>query len=237
MADFSKIKVEKKINKSKNNDGYDVFDISRAYNLDYIEKPYKNIHNYIDNYIDKNIKIVIIIAYSNPKLQENFDNFCKINNLPPKKINIIKINPNTPSNTDWNTEICIDTQWSYGIFPYSDIYVVEAETDSVSDLLVAIEIGKNLNPDIINMSWGVDEFENCNQIDIFDNCGIIFVSSSGDDTIVQWPSSNPNVLAIGATSLYVKNNKEYFYETTWNNTGCGYSKYFLTPKYQFVSNA
>ena len=239
-SEFSKITVEKKINKSKNNnifngfDGFNVIDIKKAYNLDYIKSP--NNYTNIDN-----IKIVIIIAYSNPKLQENFDKFCQINNLPSKKINIIKVNPNTETNTetntDWNTEICIDTQWSYGIFPYSDIYVVEAETDSLSDLLVAIEIGKNLNPDIINMSWGVDEFENCNHIDIFDNSEIIFVSSSGDTNNVQWPSTNPNVIAIGATSLYVTNNKEYFYETTWNSTGCGYSKYFLTPKYQHISNA
>lgn len=225
--EFSNIYVKKKIKKSNNNNGFNVKDIYKAYNFNNIIKP-----KCFDNI---KINIVIIIAYSNPNLQDYFDKFCEINNLPKKKIDVIKINSNTPSNSDWSSEICIDTQWSHAIFPYSTITVVEAESDSIQDLIIAIEIGKSLNPDIINMSWGIQEFTNCDKINVFDNSSIIFVASSGDDNIVEWPSSNPNVLAIGSTSLYVKNNGDYDNETTWKNTGCGYSQYFHIPYYQFYS--
>ena len=226
---FSDIYVNKKINKSSETIGFNVAQINNAYNFDNIIYQNSNIHE------QEQIHIIIIIAYSNPNLQKNLNIFCKINNIPTKKIEIVKINPNTPSNSDWSSEICIDTQWSHAIFPKSKITVVEAESSSITDLLVAIEIGKTLNPDIINMSWGVNEFNKCDQIDIFNNSSAIFIASSGDENEVQWPSTNPNVLAIGATSLYLKSNDNYNYETTWSNTGCGYSQYFPTPNYQLRS--
>jgi kumamolisin len=219
---FKNNKINKKISKSSNNDGYDHQQFYKAYNYDKIIYPS----------VLTNIHIVIIIAYSYPNVQYDFDAFCKINNLPTKQINIVKVNPNTQPNSDWSAEICIDTQWSHSILPSSNITIVEAESSSIQDLLVAIEIGKSLNPDIINMSWGIPEFNGCDKIDIFDNSDIIFVASSGDSNNVEWPSSNPNVLAVSATSLYLNNDGEYFKETAWSNSGCGFSKYFKKPQYQ-----
>jgi subtilase family serine protease len=199
-------------------------------------KAYKFNNVDISNLNENEINIVIIIAYAYPDIQTDFDEFCKLNNIPSKTINIVKINENTPSNSDWITEICLDTQWSHAIFPKSNITVVEAESDKIIDLLVAIEVGKRLNPDIINMSFGVSEFNNCEKIDIFDNSDILFVASSGDNNVVEWPSSNPNVLAVGATSLYLNKNNSISMQQTWMNTGCGYSNYFKIPNYQLEVN-
>jgi kumamolisin len=223
-ADYKNIFINKKILKSPNNIGYDPKQIYKAYGYDKI--------HYDKHLILSDIHVVIIIAYSYKNIQVDFDIFCKKNNLPTKQINIIKINENTPSNSDWSAEICIDTQWSHAIFPWSKITVVEAESDSVQDLLVAIEVGKSINPDIMNMSWGVSEFNFCDKIDIFNNSEIIFIASSGDDNSVEWPATNPNVLAVSASSLYVDKEGNYFKETTWSNSGCGYSKYFKIPAYQ-----
>lgn len=227
---FKNIHVNKKIFKSSNKNGYNTSQIWKAYEYDKIIG--KN--NFIDICIE--IHIVIIIAYSYDKLQNDFDMFCKLNNLTTKKINVIKVNPNTQSNNDWSSEICIDTQWTHSIFPAAKLTVIEAETSSIPDLLVAIEVGKSLNPDIINMSWGVAEFNGCEKIDIFDNSDILFIASSGDANQVEWPSSNPNVLAVSATSLYLNIKGNYLKETTWSNSGCGFSKYFKIPQYQQQSN-
>lgn len=221
--DYSNIFISKKNILNKNSNGYNVDNIKNIYNI--------NIDKFTNILI--NINIVIVIAFSYDNIQNDFDNFCKINNLPFKKINIVKINNNTSSNSDWSSEICIDTQWIYAMFNNINLTVVEAESSSIRDLLVAIDVAKQLKPDIINMSWGVEEFENCNNIEIFNNSNILFVASSGDANYVQWPSSNPNVLSIGATTLLSKNNKNtYMKETAWENTGCGYSKYFNIPPYQ-----
>lgn len=212
---------------SMNNNGFDVSQIMEAYKFNNVD---------ISNLNENEINIVIIIAYAYPDIQKDFDEFCNLNNIPSKTINIVKINENTPSNSDWITEICVDTQWSHAIFPKSNITVIQAESDKIIDLLVAIEVGKKLNPDIINMSFGLSEFNNCEKIDIFDNSDILFVASSGDNNVVEWPSSNPNVLAVGATSLYLNNNNSISMQQTWVDTGCGYSNYFKIPNYQLEVN-
>lgn len=207
--------------------GYNVSQIQTAYK-------YNGIQN--QNFNEKPL-IVVVIAYAYPRLQENFDNFCKLNNLPSYILNIVNLN--AKENSDWSAEECIDTQWSYAMCPEANILVVEAESDSAQDLAVAIEVARSYGSSVINMSWGFDEFDGIQDkplSELFsykgDYINNIFVASSGDSGVVQWPASSPNVVAVGATTLLLKPDASIEQQLTWDSTGCGSSAYFKIPDYQ-----
>lgn len=204
--------------------GYNVKEISEIYGYNLL--PYKEVVN------GPELNIAIVIAYSYPALQADLDKFCSLNNIPSTTLNIVTVKPNTPSSSDWTTEICLDTQWLHAICPYAKITVVEAASASLTDLSDAITTANNLSPKpkIINMSWVFQEFNGCNTLNIFDK-DILYVASSGDNNYVSWPSSNPDVLCVSATTLITKDNK-FVSETTWSDSGCGPSAYFSIPNYQ-----
>ena len=225
-SQYSNIFANNPINPTSNFDGFDVAAIRTAYK-------YNGIQN--QNFKQKPL-IAIVIPYAYTKLQENFDNFCTSNNLPSYILNLININ--TVENSSWSTEECIDTQWTYAICPEADILVVEAESSSVQNLAVAIDIARSYGPAVINMSWGVDEFNGQQDeplASLFayrgDFIKHVFVASSGDSGIVQWPSTSPNVISVGGTSLLLKPDRSID-QTTWDGTGCGPSKFFKIPRYQ-----
>jgi len=202
--------------------GYNVSQIYKAYGYDQLPKN-----------ISTNVHIAIVIAYHYPNLQYDFNKFCQLNNLPLTTLNIVKINPNTRQVSGWDAEICLDTQWAHAICPYAKISVVEAASASLTDLLIAIQVANSLSPHIISMSWGGSEFSQVTSpfLNVF-NSNILYIASSGDTATVEWPASNPNVLCVGGTSLYVNSSGNYQQETTWNYSGCGYSRYFPIPSYQ-----
>lgn len=207
--------------------GYTPCQILNAYKLNEIHFPNNQTPGF-------NVNISIIIPFSNPNLQNDLNQFCSIYNIVPPTLNIISVKPNTPTSSDWITESCIDTQWITTIAPGANITVVQAFSSSVLDLVDAVKYAENLipTPDIISMSWGFQEFPNITKFDIFKKKNIIYLSASGDQNQVQYPSSDPNVIAVSATNLYVNANCSYNTEIAWSDSGCGFSKYFKIPKYQ-----
>jgi subtilase family serine protease len=225
-SQYSNIFANKPINDTSNFDGYDVASIRTAYKYNGIQK---------QNFKIKPL-IAIVIPYAYSRLQENFDLFCTFNNLPSYILNLININ--AVENSSWSTEECVDTQWSYAICPEANILVVEAESSSVQNLAVAIDVARSYGPAVINMSWGFNEFNGQQDeplASLFAYRGNyinhVFVASSGDDGTVQWPSTSTNVISVGGTTLLLKPDGSID-QTTWDGTGCGPSKFFKIPGYQ-----
>ena len=182
--------------------------------------------------------IAIIIAYSFRLLQEDFDIFCKRNNLPPYKLNVISLGT-TQGDCGWSIEHCIDTQWSYAMCENADILVVEAASNYTSDLAIAVEVAKLNGADIISMSFGGSESSNSNKFPLNDlfSGPHIFVAASGDDGSPGWPSTNPNVISVGSVELQLTKDNQIKSQETWytsssRNTGCGPSTEFPKPPYQ-----
>lgn len=205
----------------------------------------------------RKVNIAIIVAFHYPKLQSDFDLFCKLNNLPPYKLTIVtfdlsnniipqgKSKSNTNSNPNWAKEACIDVQWSYAINPNANITVFEARSNNIpTDLYSAVYyasypsliIGIPTITDIISMSLGNKEFPEQQIYDsaFFSNSRICYLASSGDMNIVNWPAVSPSVLACGGTTL--RSNTPTFSsrssEITWFSAGCGFSDLNSKPKYQ-----
>jgi len=62
--------------------------------------------------------------------------------------------------------------------------------------------------------------------------GVTFVAASGDDGVPIFPSTSPNVLAVGGTSLYLDGQNNWSSELAWFDSGGGVSTIASEPTYQ-----
>jgi subtilase family serine protease len=154
----------------------------------------------------RQVSIAIIVAYSYPKLQNDFYTFCRINGLTPSLLHIVNLNKSTkkiknPNMIGWFEETCLDVQMCYAMNPNAKIHVIGAVSDSQNDLLNAVKYANNvIKPDIVSMSWGCTEFANEESYNssVFSNPNICYLAASGDTaSIVSFPSCDSNVLSCG----------------------------------------
>jgi subtilase family serine protease len=138
----------------------------------------------------------------------------------------------------WNLEEALDTQWAHAIAPNAKIYLVEAASDSTSDLYYAVEVASAL-PGVkeISMSWGGSESagETTWYDAYFTASGIVYLAAGGDSSdAVEYPSASHNVISCGGTSVNRSASGTFISETGWSDTGCGISAYESRPTYQNV---
>jgi hypothetical protein len=141
-------------------------------------------------------------------------------------------------------------QWAHAIAPGANILLVEANSNSWSDLMTAVNYARNqLGVSVVSMSWGGSEWLGEAGYDGYfttpsGHGGVTFVASSGDSGSFGapvYPSVSPNVLAVGGTQLSTNSAGNYLGETGWGNgrrswrlggSGGGISAYESQPGYQ-----
>jgi subtilase family serine protease len=125
----------------------------------------------------------------------------------------------------WGLEIALDVQWAHAIAPGAKILLVEADTNSFANLLAAEDYAAG-HAQYVSNSWGAGEFSSESFYDShFVRSGVSFFVSSGDNgTPAEYPSSSPNVISVGGTTL---NNigSPSFSETGWSSSGGGCSRF------------
>ena len=177
--------------------------------------------------------IAIVDAYDDPTAEKDLAVFSTKYGLPPCTTAngcFKKVSQNGASNfprTDagWALEISLDVQWAHAIAPGAKILLVEARTASLSDLLTAENYAKT-HAQYVSNSWGASEFSSEAAYDgYFSQPGVSFFVSSGDSGLpAQWPSSSPNVISVGGTTLNFSNGN-LTSETAWSSGGGGCSAY------------
>ena len=55
---------------------------------------------------------------------------------------------------------------------------------------------------------------------------------NGSSLSVDYPASDPDIIASGGSELHLNSDGTYNYETTWNGGGGGCSSYWATPSWQ-----
>jgi subtilase family serine protease len=185
------------------------------------------------------VKIAVVIAFTYPGLLEDLKTYWQspINfgsNAVPPRVNVYTF-PGAVFNEGWAQEECLDVQMVCTMNPNASIWVVEAKSDKVSDMLAAVNYAtQTLRVDIVSMSWGdMDHAAYTKQYASFNSSNVCYCAASGDTYTVSWPSVLPNCIAVGGTSLLrcpssTPNRIEY----AWNGTGCGYSRTVPQPLYQ-----
>jgi len=138
------------------------------------------------------------------------------------------------ANVNWSIEIALDVEWAHAIAPQATILLVEAPTNSLSDLLSAVRVAVANGASVVSMSWTSGEFSGETSYDTyFVSNGVTFLAASGDNgTGAAYPASSPDVVGVGGTTLSLNTNGTYKSETVWSGSGGGISAYEHEPLFQ-----
>jgi kumamolisin len=208
--------------------------------------------------------IAIVDAYDYPTAASDFDTFSSQYGLPlggdnacnssdplhgnPCFVKVYAVSK-PRANCGWAQEAALDIEWAHAMAPYAQIVLVEAKSNSFSDLLKAVDVATNIvnsggyvvsgnTPAVkageVSMSWGGSEFSSEASYDShFNNTkNVVYFAASGDtggQTI--YPSASPYVVAAGGTTLNMNGNT-FVSETGWSGSGGGPSKYEKRPGFQ-----
>jgi subtilase family serine protease len=144
------------------------------------------------------------------------------------------------TNSSWALETALDVEWAHAIAPQAKILIVEAKTQSGTNLLSAVDYAASRKDVVaISMSWGGAEFSEETSLDshFVSKYGAAFFASSGDHgTGANWPAASPNVVGVGGTSLELFKNGALISESAWAGSGGGVSAYEPEPDYQRAYN-
>ncbi len=177
--------------------------------------------------------IAIVDAYNDPSAESDLGVFSSQYGLPACTTAngcFQKVSQNGGSNyprnnQGWALEISLDVQWAHAIAPGAHILLVEAKTNSFTNLLAAEDYAK-AHAQYVSNSWGGSEFSSESSYDSrFSQSGVSFFVSSGDAGLpAEYPSSSPNVISVGGTTLHFSGST-FTSETGWSSSGGGCSAY------------
>jgi len=137
------------------------------------------------------------------------------------------------ANTGWAEEISLDLDMVSAVCPNCHILLVEASSNSLTNLLLAENRAASLGATVISNSWGASEFSSESLYDSYFKHGIPITASSGDaGYAVEWPASSPYVTSVGGTSLVRAAGARGWAETAWSGAGSGCSAYEPKPAFQ-----
>jgi subtilase family serine protease len=184
--------------------------------------------------------IGIVDAYDDPNIESDLGVFdsqfglpaCTTSNGCFQKVYASGSKPS--SNAGWSLEISLDVEWSHAIAPQAKIILVEAASNSFTNLMQAVDVAVQHGASVVSMSFGGSEFssESSNDNHFVAN-GVTFTASSGDSgNGVEYPAASPDVVSVGGTTLKTGTGGAYVSETAWSGSGGGQSAYEAEPLYQ-----
>jgi subtilase family serine protease len=208
--------------------GYYPADLQRVYNLDVTK--------------GSGQLVALVEAYGDPNLAADLHVYRKAFNLPTCNIanqcfRIIDQSGGTnypPPDTGWTVEQSLDVDMVSANCPLCSIVVVEANSNSYTDLAAAENEAASLNPIAISNSYGGPEFNDPAEAAAYNHPNIAITVSAGDNSYeVESPASYATVIAVGGTVLYpTAGAPRGLAETVWGYTGSGCSAYVPKPIWQ-----
>jgi subtilase family serine protease len=139
------------------------------------------------------------------------------------------------TNRGWAQEISLDLDMASAICPNCHILLVEASSNSLTNLGTAVNRAAALGANEISNSYGGGESSSDSSYDstYYNHPGIAITVSSGDSGYgVQYPAASQYVTAVGGTTLNRASNTRGWSETTWSGAGSGCSAYDPKPSWQ-----
>ncbi|HEX9033063.1 MAG TPA: carboxypeptidase regulatory-like domain-containing protein, partial [Streptosporangiaceae bacterium] len=140
-----------------------------------------------------------------------------------------------PDDSGWALETSLDLDAVSAACPACNILLVEANSSSIPDLSAAENEAVALGARFISNSYGAQEDPSELSFDsAYTHPGVAITASTGDTgNLVSWPSSNPNVIAVGGTRLTRDTAVPRGWgETAWSSGGSGCSATETHPDYQ-----
>lgn len=189
--------------------------------------------------------IAIIDAYDDPNAMTDltaFDAYYGLSNPPSfLKLNqsgsaaaLPSTDPGAKGNT-WELEESLDIEWAHVIAPQANLILYEANSPNWSDLMAAVGSAVG-NPavSVVSMSFGSPEQAGQSYYDAsFTSAHATFLASTGDTGgSGSYPSTSPNVVAVGGTGLSIDSSGNYLGESAWSGSNGGTSTQEAEPAWQ-----
>jgi subtilase family serine protease len=184
--------------------------------------------------------IAIVDAFDDPNAATDLATFSTQFGLPAAnftKVFASGIKPPQDPTGGWELEASLDIEWAHAMAPSARIILVEAASNSLSNLLAAETVAASLVAAAggeVSNSWGSAEFSGETTLDAtFIKSGVVFLASTGDSPGTEWPSVSPNVVAAGGTTISRNpSTLAFIAERPWAETGGGRSVLEPIPTFQ-----
>jgi subtilase family serine protease len=185
--------------------------------------------------------IGIVDAFDDPNIEADLAAYSTQYNLPActtangcfRKVNQTGGSTYPAADAGWALEIALDVQTAHAICKNCKILLVEATTNSMTNLGLAENEAVSLGASVVSNSWGGSEFSAETSIDssYFNHPGVVITASSGDGGYgVEYPAASRYVTAVGGTTLSVNaSTNAWASETAWSGAGSGCSAYESKP--------
>lgn len=195
--------------------------------------------------------IAIVDAYDYPTAMADLNKFSAQFGLPTVTTTTFKVlfaggtggcAGTAPGNDPgWETEQALDIQWAHAMAPHAKIFLVEAASANLPDLLVAEDCASKTvaaaGGGEVSNSWGGSEVSAETSYDShLVKSTVVFLASTGDAPGTAWPSVSPNAVAVGGTTTSRVGSGttlgNFAGEVAWESGGGGTSLYEARPSYQ-----
>lgn len=182
--------------------------------------------------------IAIVDAFHDPNIQSDLHIFDQqyFGGVDPS---FTQVNLGTTATGSWHTEEALDVEWAHAMAPQANIVLVEAASNSNTDLNTAVDKAVAMGAQVVSMSWGSPDNSGESANDgHFTAPNVTFVACSGDYGAPGWyPAASPNVLGVGGTSVLLDVNNNVSDEVGWQyvgnaSSGGSVSAYEPRPAYQ-----
>ncbi len=195
----------------------------------------KSVYSYsTSNTAGSGYTIGIVDAYNDPSAENDLNVFsstfgrpaCTTANGCFTKVNQTGGTKYPRTNSGWALEISLDIEWAHAIAPGARILLVEASSNSFTNLMAAEDYAA-AHSNYVSNSWGGSESSGETSYDShFVHTGVSFFVSAGDAGLpAEYPSASPNVISVGGTTLNFDSNGNFVSETGWSSGGGGCSAY------------
>ena len=187
--------------------------------------------------------IAIVDAYNDPNAATDLAVYRSQFGLPPcttasgcfKKVNQSGGTSYPRGNKGWAEEISLDLDMASAICPNCNILLVEASSNSFTNLGKAEDYAA-AHANVVSNSYGGGEFtsEGSSTYDgHYNHPGVAITVSSGDSGYgVEFPAASQYVTAVGGTTLSRNSSPRGWAETAWSGAGSGCSAYIPKPSWQ-----
>jgi subtilase family serine protease len=183
--------------------------------------------------------IAIVVAFDDPNIGQDLAVFDQAYGLPAPPTFNKAVTPGTSTDGGWAGETALDVEWAHALATKANLLLVEAKSDSTTDLLSAVDYARSQpGVSVVSMSWGGSESSSLAAKDStfttpVGHTPVTFIAAAGDSGAeAEWPASSPNVLAVGGTRVQISSNGTYLGESAWSGSGGGFSRVYSVPTYQ-----
>ena len=184
--------------------------------------------------------IAIVDAYDDPNIASDLHQFDLFYGLPdPPNFTKVSSTGSTTAlpapDSGWAVETSLDVEWAHALAPKANILLVEGNDDNNDSLYAAVRYAASQPAvSVVSMSWYTSEYatELADDSTFQGRTGVTYVAATGDSgTPSGFPAFSPYVVAVGGTTLTLKNGN-YSSESAWSGSGGGISEFEPKPSFQ-----